>query len=74
MEILEAIGFTTMGDVLLVVSHLMLVIGVLGLVGIVLVAGLYEIVQNKVQELRRQDGIASETGMASPATSIATQH
>jgi hypothetical protein len=51
--------------------HLALTLSVLGIAGAVLVAGLYDIVLNKVQGLRRQDKITAE---ASTATSTVPQH
>ena len=53
------------------VLHLALTLSVLGITGAVLVAGLYDIVLNKMQTLRSQDKIAAQT---STTTSTVPQH
>lgn len=63
---METVLFTT--NALL---HLALTLSVLGITGAVLVAGLYDIVRNKMQALRNQDKIAAQTGTT---TSTVPQH
>ncbi len=53
-----------MEDVLLAVRLVMIFafqLGVFGLAGVVLIVGLYEIVQNKIHKLRRQASLATST-------------